>query len=114
MRKNGRAAFCFALLGFGITIAGIAYQVFINSGTPAPTNWPLIAAFVVVCPVSLIVMSFFTVLFRPLEIGTPMFYGIWALVALLNAILYGWVGSGYTGLRRKPIGRATADEQESN
>ena len=96
MLKNGRRALFFALLGFGITVAGITYQVFIDSASPAPTNWPLIAAFVVVCPVALVVISLFVILFGTLEIGTRMFYGIWALVAVLNAILYGWVASGYT------------------
>ena len=80
----------FAAMGLVVAVAIAAYLVLTQSypNPPHQLSTPLLVAFLVLCPPSLL-----SALFIDAEIGTSGFYFVWIFVALLNAGLYAsvWV-----------------------
>jgi len=74
------------MFGLGITAVFLSYQLLTDSQSPIPRNSTLMLVFVVLCPPSVLSLAFGTI-----EIGSHGFYLLWALIAGMNAALYGTV-----------------------
>jgi hypothetical protein len=83
-RKYSRRTVFFAGLGLAITVLIVAYVFNPLENTPTP----LLLAFAILCPPSLLSPPFIDA-----EIGTSGFYFIWFFIGLLNAGLYAAVGN---------------------
>jgi hypothetical protein len=94
----------FGLVGFAAGIAGNAASFAFASNMSTTT----IAITFFLCPASLLCAPLFAWTFEAAEAGTPGFYVLWTIVALINAVLYALVGAAYVGLRRTPGGVPTA------
>ena len=75
--------FRFASLGFSITALFVVYQLLTEPAVSRDHR--VMIGFVVLCPPSLL-----SVPIDP-ELGTKAFYLTWALIGLLNALLYGFI-----------------------
>jgi hypothetical protein len=106
MSKERNIIARFAVLGFALAAGGAAFQVLTDSLPPTPINWPLVSIFVLLCPASILAVPLSVMFFEAAETGTPLFYAIWALVALVNAVLYSVAGSAWLDRRQKPSGSA--------
>jgi hypothetical protein len=96
MSKDWRTIFCFAAAGPGITAVFVAYQVITDSSPPPPPNIILDLVFMILCP-----LSFLTIPLIDIEIGSEGFYPLWAMVAVLNGLLYAVIGAAYVKSRKK-------------
>jgi hypothetical protein len=52
--------------------------------------------------------------FEASEIGTPTFYALWALMALINAVLYAVIGATYIALRKRLKRAVTNSKREDD
>ena len=93
-RRNRR--FRFAMLGFAVTAVFVVYQL-VTDSTAASRDFPVMFAFVVLCPPSLI-----SVPLANIAVGTNAFYLLWSLIASLNAALYAIVQGFVERRMRKP------------
>jgi hypothetical protein len=66
------------------------------------------------CPAALLCAPLFAWAFEAAEVGPPGFYFLWAIVALINAVLYALVGAAYVGLRQKPRKTTTVTERKGD
>jgi FtsH-binding integral membrane protein len=89
-RKYSRRTLVLAGLGLIITVVLVAYLVLTDSyrNPPHELSTPLLVAFLVLCPPSLLSVAFIDA-----ETGTSGFYFIWFFVGLINAGLYSAVGA---------------------
>jgi hypothetical protein len=83
MSDTGRRYFGSAVLGLAVTAAFVSYQLVTDAQSPISRSSSLMILFVVLCP-----PSFLSIVFRDPEVGTNAFYFLWAVVALLNGMLY--------------------------
>lgn len=96
MQANFRSHFRFAMLGFAVAAFFVAYQLLTSTLPDSPRDTPVMIAFVVLCPPSLL-----SVLVREVEIGTHAFYFVWAVIAILNAAFYGTISALIRRRKRK-------------
>ena len=89
----------FALVGLALGVVGSASSLASDMSTVAITF--------LLCPAALLCAPLFAWAFEAAEVGTPGFYVLWVLVALINAVLYAIIGAAYVGLRQKPGGSTT-------
>jgi hypothetical protein len=103
MSKDRRTVLRFALVGFAVAVAIVLYSVLTDSSPSPHPNLPLEVAMALFCPPSLL-----GAVCIDCEIGTGAFYVIWFFIGLINAVLYGVVGSVicYRRSRTKLGGRA--------
>ena len=102
MSKDRRTIFRFAAVGLGINVVWIVYQMLANPSPWSSLNNLLSVIFMILCPPVLLTFPLIDV-----EIGTGGSYVVWMVVALLNAALYGVIGSAYVRMRKKSEGEAT-------
>jgi len=76
--------FRFATLGLSFTALFVVYQMLTEPGVSR--DHLVMIGFVVLCPPSLLSVPFIDV-----EVGTRSFYVMWALIGILNALLYGTI-----------------------
>ena len=81
-----------ASVGFAVTAAMVAYQVITDSPGVDIGGWIVFGLGVFLCPPWVLFIPVFVALFEVAETGTPAFYFIWFLIAVLNAALYAGVG----------------------
>ncbi len=103
MSKDRSAILRFAVVGLGIPVAYVGFQMLTEPSPWSPLNTLLSAIFMIFCPAALLTIPLIDV-----EIGTGGFYVVWMVVALLNAALYVVVGSAYVRLRKKREGPASS------
>jgi hypothetical protein len=72
-----------ATLGFTVTGAFLAYQLFTDVQSPVTRNPALMLLFVILCPPSLL-----SQIFANVDVGTSNFYTLWTVIGILNAGLY--------------------------
>jgi len=96
MSKDWRTILRFAAAGFAITGTYVLYQVLTDSSPPPPPNMLVLTLFTILCPSCLLTVPPFDI-----EIGTPGFYPLWTIVAIINAMLYAIISAVYVGLRNK-------------
>jgi cell division protein FtsX len=94
LNTDWRIIMRFALIGFVLGVVG--------STTSLSSDTSAIAVTFLLCPAALLCAPLFAWAFEAAEFGTPGFYLLWALVALINAVLYALAGAAYVGLRKKP------------
>ena len=73
------------MLGFAVTAVFVVYQLVTDSAASS-RDFPVMFAFVVLCPPSLISVPLANVV-----AGTNAFYLLWTFIALLNGALYATV-----------------------
>lgn len=97
MSKDGFTIFRFAAVGFGIAALFVFLQVLMDPLPPGNSLslW-VTGTFMILCP-----PSWLTIPLIDVETGTSGFYGMWVVLALLNAGLYAVVGSAYVRMRQK-------------
>jgi hypothetical protein len=88
MSKDRRTVLRFAAVGFAVAVAIVLYSVLTDSSPPPPPNLPLEVVMLLFCPPGLV-----GAVCIDCEIGTGGFYVIWFFIGLMNAVLYGVVGS---------------------
>ena len=92
-----RRRYGWAITGLGITVLFVAYQHLIDFRVPAPpSTLGLTFFFTILCPPALLSIPIIDA-----EIGTRDFYILWAVIAVLNAMLYAIIGVLVTRLRKK-------------
>ena len=74
----------------------VAYMVLADSLHQQSPNVLPVAAFVILCPPSLLSIPFIDV-----DPGTGGFYLIWAIIGVFNATLYAVIGASVVRLRAK-------------
>jgi hypothetical protein len=101
LRKHWKSVLRFAVVGFVVPAAWVAYEVVFD-----PSGRSIIVAlvFVVFCPPSLLSVPIIDA-----EIGTSAFYFVFSIVALLNAALYGFFATAVLRLRNKSTIRRVGD-----
>ena len=93
LNSDWRIIIRFALAGFVIGFAG---------GASAESSDPSVAAVTfLLCPAALLCAPLFATAFEAAAAGTSLFWVLWTLVALINAVLYTLIGAAYVGLRGK-------------
>ena len=100
LTKDWRTIIHFALVGLALGIVGSASSLTSDVST-------IVVTFLL-CPAALLCAPLFAWAFEAAEAGTSGFYLLWALVALVNAVLYALIGAAFVGLRNKPRGAPTA------
>jgi hypothetical protein len=100
LSKDWRTIMRFALAGFALGVVGSASSLTSYMSTIAVTF--------LLCPAALLCAPLFAWAFEAAEAGTLLFYLLWALVAVINAVLYALIGAAFVGLRKKPGGAPTA------
>jgi cell division protein FtsX len=90
----------FALVGLALGVVGSASSLTSDMSTIAVTF--------LLCPATLLCAPLFAWAFEAGEVGTPGFYVLWAIVALVNAVIYALIGAAYVGLRTRPRGAPMA------
>jgi len=86
MSAHRSGTFRVAMFGLGITAIFLSYQLLTDSQSPITRNSTLMLTFVVLCPPSVLSLAFGTI-----EIGSHSFCLLWAVIAALNAALYGGI-----------------------
>jgi len=95
--KDRSTILTFALVGLGITVVFIAFQMLMVEHSPWFTlNNILSAMFMIFCPPAVLTFPLLDV-----EIGSGGFYFLWMVVALLNAAVYAVIGTAYVRRRQK-------------
>ena len=102
MSKDRRMVLRFAAVSFGIEVVWVVYQMATDPSPWSSLNDLLSVIFMILCPPVLLTFPLIDV-----EIGTGGSYVVWMVVALLNAALYGVIGSAYVRMRKKSEGEAT-------
>jgi hypothetical protein len=82
MRASAYSIFRSAVLGFAITAAFVSYQLLTDSQTALTRSSSIMLMFLVLCPPSILSIL------RQVEVGTQNFYTLWAVIGVLNALLY--------------------------
>lgn len=96
IRKYSRRTIYLAAFGLLVAAGIAAFLVLTDSDPPHELSTPLLIAFLVLCPPSL--LSAFVI---DAETGTSAFYFVWFVLALINAGLYSGVGAGIARLVRR-------------
>ena len=102
MRKDRSAVLRFAVVGFGIAVVFVGFQMLMNPSPWSPLNSILGTIFMILCPPVLLTFPLLDV-----KVETGGLYFLWTLVALLNAVLYAVMGAAYVRWRKKREGSAT-------
>jgi hypothetical protein len=92
----------FAVVGFGIAVVFVGFQMLLEPSPWSRLNSVLSAIFIILC-----LPAVLAVLFLDAEMNGE-FCVLWMLVALLNGALYAVIGAAYVGLRKKPDESATS------
>ena len=79
---RAHVSFRSAVLGFAVTAAFVSYQILTDPQMPIGRNPLLMLLFVILCPPSLLSLLFGE------EVGTNGFYILWAIIGVLNGVLY--------------------------
>lgn len=103
MSKDRRMVFRFAAVGLGTPVVYVVYQMLTDRSPWSPLNNLLGGIFMILCPPVLLTIPLIDV-----ESGTGGFYVVWMAVALLNAAIYGAIGSAYVRFRKKRGDSATS------
>ena len=102
MSKDRNTILRFAVVGFGIAVVFVGFQMLMNPSPWSPLNSILSVIFMILCPPVLLTFPLLDV-----KVGTGGLYFLWTLVALLNAALYAAIGAAYARLRKEREGSAT-------
>jgi hypothetical protein len=105
MDKDWRTILRFAAVGLVSAALVMAVQFLPNSSFP---NYSLMAVSILLCPASLLAAPLFAWFFEAAEVGTGLFYVLWAFTVLANGAMYAVVGAAYVGLRKKREGPAAS------
>ena len=103
MSKDRQTILRFAVVGIGVAVVWLVYQMLTNPSQWSALNNFLSVMFMIFCPPVLLTFPLMDA-----EIGTAGTYLIWTAVALLNAALYAVIGSAYVGMRKKREGGAAS------
>jgi hypothetical protein len=92
IRKYSRRTIYLAAFGLLVTAGITAFLMLTDSYPRHELRTPLLIAFLVFCPPSLL-----SALIIDAETGTSGFYFVWFFVAVINAVLYAAAGGAVAG-----------------
>jgi len=105
LSKDWQTILRFVALGVAVSVLFAGYELVDHS---SPSNPTVYATLMLLCPASLLFAPLFAQFFEAAEPGAPLFYILWACIALANGALYALVGAAYVGMEKKQDGHASS------